>query len=58
MSNVYRVIKACPICEGDVKGAPEILFYCKPCNLRFRLEHLNLEEHEKALTDVQRDALS
>jgi tRNA(Ile2) C34 agmatinyltransferase TiaS len=48
-ARVYRVVKACPLCANDVKGNPESLFYCKDCNVRFRLEHLVMDKHERAL---------
>jgi uncharacterized protein YbaR (Trm112 family) len=38
--HVFVVKSSCPICHGDVKGNTYIKYYCKNCNLLFRIEDL------------------
>ncbi|MDO8740856.1 MAG: hypothetical protein Q7J54_04780 [Candidatus Woesearchaeota archaeon] len=30
--------KACPLCGSDIKGNEKILYYCKRCNLLFKIK--------------------
>ncbi|MBW2977343.1 hypothetical protein KY331_00710 [Candidatus Woesearchaeota archaeon] len=32
--------KRCPICNSEIKGNAEILYYCKRCNLFFTEKNL------------------
>lgn len=49
---VENVIKACPLCGGDVKGNKKYRYYCKDCNILFTKKELvaskeQLEKHTK-----------
>jgi len=46
-----EIIKSgCPICNGDVKGNDQYLFFCQHCNILFRREDLQLSpEHIESI---------
>jgi hypothetical protein len=41
-SNIQTIPGACPICGSDVKGDDVYLYFCKPCNVLFKKEELNI----------------
>lgn len=38
-----KIIKGCPICEGNVFGTKETGYYCKHCNLLFESRHISFK---------------
>ncbi len=46
------IIKACPLCGGDVKGNKEYKYYCRSCRILFTRKELaasreQLQKHVK-----------
>ena len=49
---VEKIIEACPLCGGDVKGNAKYKYFCKDCNIVFTKKELvasrkQLEKHVK-----------
>jgi len=49
---VEKIVKACPLCGGDVKGNKQYRYFCRDCNILFTKKELlaspeQLKKHVK-----------
>ena len=52
---VFVIKNACPLCGGDVVGNENVDYYCKHCNMLFKLKDLRKEAVEEFLKKRERD---
>jgi methylphosphotriester-DNA--protein-cysteine methyltransferase len=54
MEKIFKVEKACPLCNGDVYGNDNLRYYCKRCNLLFKKNELRIGEELVASKNSKR----